>query len=384
MTMEQRLTNGVPKVMKGYRAMAICRLARAAYRALAAGMLLLSTALPALGATYYYVNWTSANVAQGTATGTITLPDLSTVTVTFAATNPDNSPGNLFGAQTSGGTNYWIPSVPYISTQVSNPPPDPDILQLAGGQNQTYTVTLSQPIKDPIMAIVSLGSPAIAITYNFNSPFTIVSQGAGFWGNGPLTQLPGNVLRGAEGHGTIQFIGTFSTFSWTVPTTETWHGFTFGIRTTTALEPNPTASIVNVAANEGNAGNTPFTFNVTLSGASASPITIDYATANGTAIAGSDYAATSGTLTFPPGVTSQPITVNVFGNTLVESDKTFFVNLTNATGATIVSAQATGTVLNDDSSAVALPIQVPTLAGWALALVVTLLGGIGVIAIRRR
>lgn len=382
MAKDPRLTNGVPSTVKGFGTMAIRRLVRASYRALA-GAMLLFLALPAFGATYYYVDWTSANVAQGTATGTITLPDLSTVTVTFAATNPNGSPGTLFGAQTSGGTNYWIPSAPYISAQVSNPPLGPDILQLAGGQNQTYTVTLSQPIKDPIMAIVSLGSPSIPITYDFNSPFTIVSQGAGFWGNGPLTQLPGDVLRGQEGHGTIQFIGTFSTFSWTVPTTEVWHGFTFGIRTTTALEPNPTASIANVTANEGNAGNTPFTFNVTLSAASASPVTVDYATANGTAIAGSDYAATSGTLTFPPGSTSQPITVNVFGDTLVEPDKTFFVNLANATGATIVTAQATGTILNDDSTA-ALPIQVPTLAEWGLALAAMLLGGIGVFAIRRR
>jgi hypothetical protein len=244
-------------------------------------------------------------------------------------------------------------------------------------------VTLSQPIKDPIMAIVSLGSAAIPITYNFNSPFTIVSQGAGFWGNGPLTQLPGNILSGAEGHGTIQFIGTFSTFSWTVPTTETWHGFTFGIRTTTALEPNPTASIVNVTANEGNAGNTPFTFDVTLSAASGSPVTIDYATANGSAIAGTDYVAASGTLTFPVGVTSQPITVNVIGDTQVEPNRTFFVNLSNATGATILTTQATGTIVDDDV-AVALPIQVPALAEWALALAVTLLGGIGLIAMRRR
>ena len=155
------------------------------------------------------------------------------------------------------------------------------------------------------------------------------------------------------------------------------------IRTTTALEPNPTASIANVTANEGNAGNTPFTFNVTLSAPSGSPVTIDYATANGSAIAGTDYAAASGTLTFPVGVTSQPITVNVIGDTQVEPDRTFFVNLSNATGATIVTAQATGTIVDDDVAA-ALPIQVPTLAEWGLALAVTLLGGIGLIALRRR
>ena len=342
---------------------------------------------PAYGATYYYVNWTSANVAGGTATGTITLPDSSTVTVTFQAVNPDNSPGNLFGAQTSGGTNYWIPSAPYISSQVSNPPPDSDILQLSGGQNQTYVVTLSQPIRDPIMAIVSLGQPAVPTTYAFNSPFTIVSQGAGFWGNGPLTQLPGNVLRGQEGHGTIQFLGTFSTFSWTVPTPETWHGFTFGIRTTTALEPNPTVSIGNATANEGNSGTTAFTFNVTLSTTSASAITVDYATANGTATSGTDYTAAAGTLTFAPGVTSQSITVNVAGDAAVEPNETFVVNLSNATNATVLTAQGTGTITNDDAVApppAQTPSQIPTLSEWAVILMATILGGIAMSGLRRR
>jgi hypothetical protein len=89
------------------------------------------------------------------------------------------------------------------------------------------------------MSIVSLGQPGVPTTYDFNAPFTIVSQGPGFWGGtgSSLTQLPGDILRGTEGHGTIQFIGTFSTFSWTVPTPESWHGFTFGIRTTEAIEP---------------------------------------------------------------------------------------------------------------------------------------------------
>jgi hypothetical protein len=208
--------------------------------------MLLTTCLVAVpvaapAAIYSYVDWTSASVAGGTATGVITLPDSSTVTVNFAAINPNGSPGSLFGAQTSGGTNYWNPSTPYISSQVENAPPGTDILQLAGGLNQTYRVTLSEPIKDPIMAIVSLGRTNVPTTYDFDSPFTIVSQGAGFFGGGPtaLSQEPGDVLLGREGHGTIQFIGTFDTFSWTVPTPEQWHGFTFAIRTTERLEPVP-------------------------------------------------------------------------------------------------------------------------------------------------
>src|SRR5262249_19778170 len=136
------------------------------------------------------------------------------------------------------------------SSQVDNAPPGTDILQLEGGLNQIYTVTLSEAIKDPIMAIVSLGRTNLPTTYDFDSPFTIVSQAAGFFGgNGSsLTQLPGDILRGTEGHGTIQFIGTFSTFSWTVPTPEYWHGFTFGIRTTEAIEPTPPSSVPDATA----------------------------------------------------------------------------------------------------------------------------------------
>lgn len=199
----------------------------------------LVAAQSASAAVYYYVDWTSANVAGGTASGVITLPDASTVSVNFAATFADGSAGNLYGAQTAAGTNYWIPSGPYISAQVDNAPPGTDLLQLSGGQNQIYTVTLGAAIKDPIMAIISLGAPGTSITYDFDSPFNIVSQGQGFWGGNAasLVQLFGDILQGTEGHGTIQFTGTFSTFSWTAPSPESWHGFTFGIRTTEALEP---------------------------------------------------------------------------------------------------------------------------------------------------
>ncbi|MDX2018730.1 MAG: hypothetical protein SF187_00710 [Deltaproteobacteria bacterium] len=205
----------------------------------------------AWAATYSYVDWTEANVAAGTAKGTITLPDSSTVTVTFEAINANGSAGNLYGAQVNGGTNYWNPTAPYVSAEVENFPPSPDILQLSGGQNQVYKVTLSEAIKDPIMAIVSLGASGTTITYNFDAPFAIVSQGSGYWGGGStaLVQLPNNVLQGTEGHGTVQFLGTFPTFSWTVPTPESWHGFTFGIRTTERLEPPDAGADAGVDAN---------------------------------------------------------------------------------------------------------------------------------------
>jgi len=202
----------------------------------------------AQAAVYSYVDWMSADVARGTAAGVITLPDQSTVKVTFAAQLPVGVPvATLYGAQVAAGqgTNYWNPIDPYISPEVQNGPPGTDIIQLSGGKSEVYTVTLSEPIEDPILAIVDLGSAAQPITYDFDSPFTIVSQGKGYFGGGPnaLVQLPNNVLQGASGHGTIQFLGTFSTLSWTVPIPETWHGFTFGIRTTLRMEPAPDGGV---------------------------------------------------------------------------------------------------------------------------------------------
>lgn len=203
---------------------------------------LLTAAGTANAVPYYYVDWTAANPGAGTASGTITLPDASTVGVGFSVTQASGAPGSYAFAQTAGGANYWSPSTPYISSQVDNAPGTSDIIALTGGVGTTtYTVTLSEAIKDPIMAIVSLGQPGVFVTYDFDRPFTIVSQGAGYWGgtSTSLAQLPGDILRGNEGHGTIQFLGTFSTFSWTAPTYEYWHGFTFGIRTTERIEPTP-------------------------------------------------------------------------------------------------------------------------------------------------
>jgi hypothetical protein len=112
---------------------------------------------------------------------------------------------------------------------------------------------------------------------------------------------------------------------------------------------SPTLSINDVSMNEGNSGTSAFTFTVTLSQSSNQTVTVDYATANGTATAGSDYQSTSNTLTFNPGDTQKTITVLVNGDTLVEPDETFSVNLTNASGATISDSLGLGTITNDDT-----------------------------------
>jgi hypothetical protein len=87
-------------------------------------------------------------------------------------------------------------------------------------------------------------------------------------------------------------------------------------------------------------------FVVTLDSASASQVTVNYATADGTALSGTDYTQTSGTLVLPAGVTSETLNVPISTVTTGGPTKTFTINLSNASGATISRAQATGSILN--------------------------------------
>jgi hypothetical protein len=102
---------------------------------------------------------------------------------------------------------------------------------------------------------------------------------------------------------------------------------------------------------EGNSGTTNATFTVSVSSSSNQPITVHWATADGSAtIADNDYQAAYGDLTFQPGgPLTQKIAVQVNGDTKPETDETFLVNLTNASpNAAIGRSKATGTIVNDD------------------------------------
>jgi uncharacterized repeat protein (TIGR01451 family) len=121
-----------------------------------------------------------------------------------------------------------------------------------------------------------------------------------------------------------------------------------GIGTIVDDEGSPTLAISDVTVTEGNSGSTNAMLTVTLAGTTSLTVTVDYATANGTATAGTDYTATNGTLTFAPGAASATITVQVSGDTAFEPNETFVVNLTNPGNATISDGQGAGTITNDD------------------------------------
>lgn len=87
-------------------------------------------------------------------------------------------------------------------------------------------------------------------------------------------------------------------------------------------------------------------FTVSLDAASAGPVSVSYATANGTAVAGPDYTQASGTLTFAPGVTSQTVNVPITTTLTGGPTKAFTLNLSAASGATVADGQGVGSVLN--------------------------------------
>jgi probable HAF family extracellular repeat protein len=112
--------------------------------------------------------------------------------------------------------------------------------------------------------------------------------------------------------------------------------------------PTPTVSIGNVAVFEGNSGTSNAGFLLTVSPLLTSPVTVVYSTADGSAIAGTDYNAASGTVTIPAGRTTWAVYVTVRSDRKREADEVFYVNLSNADGATIADAQGVGTIRNDD------------------------------------
>lgn len=181
----------------------------------------LCLSLSAHAATVGWTDWTSATTgANGSAAGTLVFGSTS-VAVTYT--------GDVTFAQLGSGTNYFNPATAYLNGPVTNAPPAAEMIALSRNTGQALnTITFSQPVSNPVMAIVSLGQSSLPVYYSFNAPFDVISVGQGYWGNGTLTELAGNVLEGKEGHGLIQFNGTFSSISWSVSPSEYWHGITVG------------------------------------------------------------------------------------------------------------------------------------------------------------
>ena len=132
--------------------------------------------------------------------------------ITVGSTVINVTSAGLYGSvatQVSGGTNFWDPSAPYTSIAVSNPPPDTDIIGLNVGGRKT--ITFSQAVVDPVLALVSWNGTII----DFGTPLEILSEGEGYWGTGFFDlNSAGTGFTGVSAvHGTIRLPGTFTTIT---------------------------------------------------------------------------------------------------------------------------------------------------------------------------
>ena len=329
-------------------------------------------------------NVTVAEPASGTAQAafTVTLSKASTtpVTIGYATANGTATAGADYTATT--GTLSFAPGV--TSQQISVPVLADTITE----PTETFTVTLSNPSGATITTATATGtitdtppksgSPSASYTAgdNWGSGFTgTVNLTAGpsalngwtvsfttpaeitnVW-NGVITSHVGTayVVTNAAWNGQVA-AGASTSFGFQATTGAAGSAVTGlqlnGVASPTPTTTQPTASVGNVTVAEPASGTAQAAFTVTLSKASTTPVTIGYATANGTATAGADYTATTGTLSFAPGVTSQQISVPVLLDTIVEPSETFTVTLSNPSGATITTATATGTITNTVPTAV--------------------------------
>ncbi|WP_219907620.1 Calx-beta domain-containing protein [Aphanothece hegewaldii] len=177
--------------------------------------------------------------------------------------------------------------------------------------------------------------------------------------------LGNDTLYGGLDNDTAAYVGNRSQYSWTnnggvftitdsvanrdgIDTLYGIQNLRFSDQTVTIAPVEVELAINNVTLAEGNSGTNNAVFTVTRMGTATQSITVQYTTANGTATAGSDYTATTGTLTFATNETTKTIAVPIIGDTTVESNETFFVNLSNATNAIITDNQGLGTISNDD------------------------------------
>ena len=209
----------------------------------------------------------------------------------------------------------------------------------AGGTS-TVTATLNHPSSEATTVTVSASpvSPAVAGDYTLSgSQLTIAAGATTSTGEVTITGVDNDVAA-ADKEVTVSATATNS------------QGVTAPDDVPLAITDNdePGLSIANASVAEGDSGSTTMTFTVTLNPAALSPVTVDWATSDGTARAGTDYTAGNGSLTFNAGDSTKTVSVSVTGDDVDEPDKTFTVTLSNASGATIGDAEATGTIRDDD------------------------------------
>lgn len=209
----------------------------------------------------------------------------------------------------------------------------------AGTTPFMFTLTLDQPAKAGDSVVVSTVDGAAVAPGDFAA---IANQIVNFTAGTMQATVTVNIV----GDTTIEPTQTFALVL-SAPSNVTISDGT-AVGTIVNDDGLPAASINDVTVTEGDAGLVIATFTITLADPAFGGETIDVATANATATAGSDYVGQSGTVTFALGEDTKTVAVTVNGDQAAELDETLLVNLSNPSGIIITDGQGVGTITNDD------------------------------------
>lgn len=207
----------------------------------------------------------------------------------------------------------------------------------AGSQVFSFPVTISPPAADGVSVDWSTADGTATAPTDY--------EGA----SGTLSFAPGEATKYVDVvvNGDTDPEGT-ETFSVSISSNDVIVGDGQGLGSIVTDDGTPSVSISDLSVVEGSSGTHVVSFAVSLSMASGGQVSVNYATANGKAVAPGDYTATAGTLVFAPGELSKTIDVVVKGDQTTERDEDFFVNLSAAVGATIADPQGRCLILTDD------------------------------------
>jgi hypothetical protein len=202
------------------------------------------------------------------------------------------------------------------------------------GATAQFTVSLSAPSNEPATVVYS--------TYDGTA-----TQGSDYQStSGTLTFAPGQTSQtvNVSVYGDLYYDPTETFYLNLLNPSGATLGKAQGACTINDALPAPVLSVTSPTVTSNTSGATPMWFDVSLSEPCSDPVAYKYATVDGSAVAGIDYQAASGSVNFSPGQTSQTVTVYALPNALYAPTRTFTLNLTDASGATV--AQGTGTILN--------------------------------------
>ncbi|WP_425069245.1 Calx-beta domain-containing protein [Reyranella sp.] len=212
-----------------------------------------------------------------------------------------------------------------------------------GTRNLAFTVSLSEATSGPVTVTYATANGSAKAGEDYIAQTGILTFAAGETSKVVNVKVTGDTA--IEGNETLKI-------NLTAPTGgKIADGGAIG----TIVNDDARISVADATVTEGNNGTSSLAFTVTLSAAASGPVTVDYATSNGSAKAGLDYTAQTGTLTFAAGETSKVINVQVTGDTAIEANETLKLTLSAPTGATIRDGGAIGTIVNDDSTTPSLP-----------------------------